>query len=206
MAFDSVPAAVDLTLQNTTNTRVLRDLESPFAFLAPQEIADLGDTFYPFIFDDAKRYFAMPTYDRKRHAAGIFANPSITLKIPDQDAIVNTVPLPDKGDPAPFWTHAPPALLGRAAATARASYQSVRVLSDTNGPALVVRDERVTSDLVIVEELPFRSVPMMQKQAGGFAPSEAVGVDTWLARRPSPNCACCTSSSTCSFIRTSAPS
>ena len=169
MVFDSKAgvitlAATDLTLRDNKKTEVLRELDGSFEFLPPQEIFDLGNTSYPFVFQDAKRaYFAMPTYDYPRAVRQVFTNPFVDIQIESEDAIVSSIPLPDKGDPAPFGYRQSQLPFSRTFAGSDAHFPSVRLLKSAHGSVLLIQDQRMTSGIVTVQELSAPSPPMMAK-------------------------------------------
>jgi peptidoglycan hydrolase-like protein with peptidoglycan-binding domain len=159
-------AGTDLTLQDTKKTKVLGELDSPFDFLPPQEIADLGKAFYPFVFQDFKRaYFAMPTLDDPRQVRQVFANPFVDIQAEIEDPIVSQIPLPDKGDPAPFgFGHILRPFI-QTFTRSDTHLPSLRVMKGADGSALLVQDQRMTSGLVTVQELGAPSQPVTKKSS-----------------------------------------
>lgn len=162
MAFLSTTEATELRLQDSKNTKVLQHVETPFNFLPSQELSDLGKTFYPFVFQDAKRsYLAMPTYDDPRLARQVFRNPFIGINVPVEDAIVSKIPLPDNGDSgsviiqksfSPFATFSP----------VDENFPETRFLKGA-GTALLVEDQRTSSGALTVRELRKPSPSVMKK-------------------------------------------
>ncbi len=177
MAFDAGPGAADLTLQDSKETEVLQDIDTPFSFLPPQEITDLGKTFYPFVFQDAKRaYFAMPTYDNPRPVRGVITNPFLEIHVEIEDAIISKIPQPDTGDPAPatFQKFLSPFIVKGT----DNHFPSTRLVKGAAGSAMLVQDERMASGRVTVHELDAPSKPMMKKSSKvGGQGSQASALD-----------------------------
>src|SRR5262249_22416847 len=120
----------------------------------------------------------MPTYDDPRLIRKAFANPFIDMQLENEDTVVSTVPLPDKGDPSPFQFTLS---LGRQSGRTATRTHPVRVTKCSQGSMLLVQDQRMTSGLVSVQELGARAQPMMLKsnKAEGFA-AKATGVGEQL--------------------------
>ena len=174
MAFVSSLGADELAFQDNKATDVLRDVDPPFRFLPPQEISDLGDTFYPFVFQDPRRaYFAMPTLDDFRVVREVFTNPFLEAAADIENAL-GSIPLADQGHPAPpsfqFSFHKSHSSFNRTFSGADASFPSMRLMKGASGSTLLVRDERTTSGRVVVQELAAPSQVVMKKsaKAGGF--------------------------------------
>ncbi|MGH9755501.1 MAG: neuraminidase-like domain-containing protein [Blastocatellia bacterium] len=175
MAFVSTPGAAELALRDSKETEVLRDIDTPFSFLPPQEITDLGKTSYPFVFQDAKRaYFALPTFDDPRPVRQAFIYPFVDIQMEIEDVIVSNVPLPDKGDPAPFIFHKSLSPFIRTSPGTDGHLLSTRLINGA-GSTLLVRDERMTSGLVTIQELN-AAPPTMKKayKAGGQGPQPPI--------------------------------
>src|SRR5262245_57969402 len=180
MAFDCSPKADELVLQGNKSTEVLREIDTPFEFLSPQEISDLGEPFYPFVFQDLERaYFAMPTYDSPRRVRQAFTNPFLDIQVEIDDVLVSTIPFPDKGDSAPVQFGPPP--LARRSGRGTTRISPLRLMKRSNGSVLLIQDQRKTSGLVTVQELETLSQPMMLKsgKVEGFQ-VKATGVEEQL--------------------------
>jgi peptidoglycan hydrolase-like protein with peptidoglycan-binding domain len=174
MAFVSSLGADELAFQDNKATDVLRDVDPPFRFLPPQEISDLGDTFYPFVFQDPRRaYFAMPTLDDFRAVREVFTNPFLEAAADIENAL-GSIPLADQGHPVPpsfqFSFHKSHSSFNGTFSGAHASFPSMRLMKGASGSTLLVRDERTTTGRVVVQELAAPSQVVMKKtaKAGGF--------------------------------------
>jgi peptidoglycan hydrolase-like protein with peptidoglycan-binding domain len=164
MAFESTFNAADLTLQDSKTTAILRDIDTPFRFLPPQELSDLSKRFYPFVFQDTKRaYFVMPTLDDPRPIRRAITSPLLDLKVDIDDVIISEIPLPVNGDTGPtiFQKSLSPFTTFD---EANGHFPTTRLIKGSSGSALVVEDQRMTSGLVTVREL---GKPLMKKSSKG---------------------------------------
>lgn len=187
MAFDAGSGADELILQDSKKTKVLRDVDTRFRFLPPQEITDLGKKSYPFVYQDAKRaYFAIPTFDDPRPVRQVFMNPFVDIHVEIDDPIVFKIPLPDKGNPAPLifnryrspFVMASPGTNGHFPSTRLSNgdghFLTTRLVNG-DGSALLVRDERMTSNPVIVQELDVaKQTAKKAHKAGGQGPQPPI--------------------------------
>jgi hypothetical protein len=161
MAFDSDSKADELALDDKKSNLgpisagqkldILRDIDIEFELLPPQEIPDIAEPFYPFVFQDSNRtYFAMPTYDDPRPIKQAFANPSVDIQLENEDTYMPMFPIPPKGDPDPFQFTLP---FARRAGRAATRIPTVRMIKGSEGSVLLVQDQGLTSGSVAVREL-----------------------------------------------------
>jgi hypothetical protein len=113
-------------------------------------------------------------------------NPFVDIQVDIDDPIIFKIPLPDKGDPAPLIFHksrspfimASPGIDGHFPSTRLTNgdgqFLSTRLING-DGSALLVRDERMTSNLVTIQELD--AGPQTAKKAykaGGQGPQPPI--------------------------------
>lgn len=100
MGFASESTASALTLQDDEHNEILRGIDGPFHFLAAPTVRDLGDTFYPFFYQDPKRvYFAMPVSDDPFRVTKALHTPQFSMRMETHDALISNTPLLDLAGP-----------------------------------------------------------------------------------------------------------
>ena len=97
MGYDS-EGATTLTLGDPEQSRILRSLDGAFHYLAEPTKFDLGQTFYPFFFQDLKRvYLAMPLSGDAPGMGPAINDPVFSMSMSKHSAMMLNIPLPDSG-------------------------------------------------------------------------------------------------------------